>query len=543
MESDRTTLVLDDTAVTPAVSSRAMVGLFAVVLLHVVLAWLFRLPGFAWGEDDAGYFLLAQDLTHFGYRELQDVEAPVHARFPPGFPLLLAMAGPLVGWRLDPLVAVVILTSAAALVFFFDATRRVVGVEVALLTALLFAVSPLGLRDAGMLMAEAPFKLFTAIGLWGVTREHEHSRFALVAGIAVIAAALTRTAGVVLIAALFVHWILSRRWRHAVYLAMGASATVGLWLFWTLVAPEPENRRLYVADLGIRRDGRENKPVVAQMVERVGPRLKQLVTRYFSLVLAVPALPATRIDNVAWVVTFLGAGGAAVILLWRRWRAFVLFLLSYVALLTIWRWAQPRFATPIAWFLFVVVLAGVGMVAGRFVGGRMRRPALLLVTALFLAGAAQRNVDLHAGRLACDRSNPAASASCLPEEERIFLTMAHWVRDSTPREAILFVSKERAFHVHTGRLTINQDRALQEDSLSLGPYLRGRGVSYTVVGPIGVRQAQHARLLARACRDLVLVREYPLQSAILRIRGAEEAVDDRSCPYLAPWRQVRQVYD
>ena len=82
------------------------------------------------------------------------------------------------------------------------------------------------------------------------------------------------------------------------------------------------------------------------------------------------------------------------------------------------------------------------------------------------------------------------------------------MRDSTPREAIVFVSKERAFFVHSGRKSINQDRGLQEDSASLGPYLRSRGVSFSAVSPVGVRSQQHNALVAKACRDFALARSW-----------------------------------
>ena len=93
----------------------AILLVLAIAIAHAVTAWLGRTPGFGWGEDDAAYLLLGQSLRHFSYRELQDVGAPIHARFPPVFPLLLAMVGAPVGDNLGVLLAFVALCSGAAL--------------------------------------------------------------------------------------------------------------------------------------------------------------------------------------------------------------------------------------------------------------------------------------------------------------------------------------------------------------------------------------------------------------------------------------------
>ncbi|HEX4936704.1 MAG TPA: hypothetical protein VFV33_26160, partial [Gemmatimonadaceae bacterium] len=50
---------------------RGAIIALALVLLHVALAWQLRSPGLAWGEDDAAYLQLAQELRHLSYRDVQ----------------------------------------------------------------------------------------------------------------------------------------------------------------------------------------------------------------------------------------------------------------------------------------------------------------------------------------------------------------------------------------------------------------------------------------------------------------------------------------
>jgi hypothetical protein len=146
-----------------------------------------------------------------------------------------------------------------------------------------------------------------------------------------------------------------------------------------------------------------------------------------------------------------------------------------------------------------------------------RLAALLTLVSLLGIGALQRTGPEVANRLACDRSAPAESQACWPEPERDLLTLAKWVRDSTPSEAIFFVSKERGFYVHAGRKSINQDRALDEDSASVGAYLRAHGVTYTVLSPIGVLASKHGRVVSASCREFELVKQFTPRTLLLRV--------------------------
>lgn len=506
-------------SISPA-RARAIVVVLAVA--HAVAAWLLRTPGFGWGEDDAAYLLLAQDLRHFSYREIQDVLAPVHARFPPVFPLLLSVVGAPFNDRLDVLLAFVALCSAASILFLFEGARRVVGDEVAVLAAVLYAANPSTVWDAGNLMAEAPFKLFLLVALWAVTREREGTRFAVIAGAATILAALTRMAGVVFVPALIAYWVFSRQYRRALVFGAAATTLVGAWLGYSFAAPDPENHRLYVSDLGLR-GTRSRSGVVEQMVRRFVPRLRRFTTM-FPFVLALPTVAGTIVDNVLWVASLLVFGITGMVVLLRRWLAAALFLAAYVGLLVIWRYALERFINPIVPLLYLTLLLGVAWWGRRLFSERGRLLAYACAL-LLLVGTFPRNATRVQRMSACDRAYPESSDACWPRADGEYIRLAHWVRDSTPREAIVFLSKERAFFIHSGHKSINQDRGLQEDSASLGPYLRSRGVSYSAVSPVGVRSQQHNALVVKACRDFAIVRRFSERTILLRVRAENEPLD------------------
>ena len=56
----------------------------------VVLAWLQRVPSLTTANDDATYVLLARSLRDGGFNSIHLVGAPIHTKYPPVFPVLLA---------------------------------------------------------------------------------------------------------------------------------------------------------------------------------------------------------------------------------------------------------------------------------------------------------------------------------------------------------------------------------------------------------------------------------------------------------------------
>ncbi|MEO7513651.1 MAG: glycosyltransferase family 39 protein, partial [Gemmatimonadaceae bacterium] len=329
--------VLSDQASAPQLASRRATWLLSGFLLaHAILAWINRIPGISWGEDDAGYLFLARELRQLSYRELQDIALPMHARFPPLYPLIIAVVGWPFGDALNALLLMNTMFSMGAVVLLFLATRRKLGENIALIASGLFAVNPMAVWDSGHLMAESAFKFFVLLGIWALTHEDDHVKFAVLAGAAAIAAALTRTAGVVLLPALFLYWLVNRRYRWATYLFVAGSLTVGVWLAWTFLAPEPEFRRLYVADLGLAGRRHSRLQLLQNTLLHLPDRTRHMVTVVVPFVLALPVIGDTIVDNVLWMLVTASVGFTGVILLVRRWQIAAFVLVFYAALLFVW---------------------------------------------------------------------------------------------------------------------------------------------------------------------------------------------------------------
>jgi hypothetical protein len=500
-----------------------------VAAAHLLVVWLLRTPGLGWGEDDAQYLLLARSLQDgLRYREIWDVLEPLHQRYPPGFPSLLAVVGILTGNRLDALLLLVGLCSAASIVLLYDATRRMLSAEVASVVALLYACNPGAIQLAGNVMSEAPFTMLVVLALWALARESEGAHFAAIAGTATVLAALSRTAGIVFLPALGLYWLARRRHRQVLLLLL-ASVPVGLWLYWVFASPDPYAYRLYTADVLATTDPATS--VIGSRLRDILPGIWEYLTLFFPGVLSLPTVRETVIDNVFWLFVLVLCGGIGLLTLARRWLAAFLFTGAYLGLLVVWVFSFERLVHPIVPFLYLVIIIGTSVALSSF-ALKVRRAAVGVLALVMVFGAMVGNVEAWRQLADCDRSRPAESRSCWPEAERHYLQLASWVRDSTPADAVFFVPKEAAFYYHSGRRSINQIRGLREDAASIAPYLRSIGVDYAVVTYVGPRGRDQIRLIASACHEFAQVREYLPWAALFRVRELAEAPDPTACATL-----------
>ena len=202
----------------------------SLAALHAILGLLLYEPTLFTGGDNAGYLILGEALrTGQGYRDLYLPGAPLHAKYPPVFPGLLAVLGAVGGVQFLKL-AMLAFTSA---VVWLTARlgRALAGEGVALVAAGLLAVNPTLLDYSHYLLSEGPFLFFVSLSLWSATREGRGWQVAAVG--AAVAAFGTRTAGLTLLLALPAAWALAGRRRQAM---VAAAAGVAVMLAWGVSA-------------------------------------------------------------------------------------------------------------------------------------------------------------------------------------------------------------------------------------------------------------------------------------------------------------------
>jgi 4-amino-4-deoxy-L-arabinose transferase-like glycosyltransferase len=497
------------------------IALVAIVV-HMFAAWFARPPGILTGQDDAEYVILARSLRGGGYQELHRVDAPVHSTYPPGYPALLAAWGAVTGDDFDALVVLNVVLSAAALLLLRRALlRRGFDETVATGSVVVLALNPALVAFAGSVMSEVPYILLTTLCLLLLADDDPRTRSLALAGAAAILAALTRSIGITLLGALGALWLIERRWKPLGALVAASALTVGVWLLWTVLAPEQYLGTSYVADL---RAGATKSSWSPGPLLRIPGHIAWYARAGVPWTLAIPTVPGTVIDNAVVVALLALLGGVGVWTFVRRWRLAALYLAAYGGLIAVWLWRTDRFAIPLLPLIVPALLVGAHELAVLL---KIRRPWLLpTACALFLATAAGlRTGGAVAAALRCDRSAVLPDAECLTPDQASYFAAIRWIRDNTADDDVLLAAKSAPLWLYAGRHSVGYGTALSGDTTTFVPFLRDNGVDYVLLGVLEQNEVwQLAPLMAGVCGNFTLEATFPPGTYLFRLPAEGEAV-------------------
>jgi hypothetical protein len=503
--------------------------LAAILAGHALLAWQLRSRGIFTFGDDAAYLLLGRALRAFSYREMQFVGEPIAARFPPGYPGLLAILGSLFGERLDVIAVAGIVLSASGIWALFDVVRRRWSTETALAAAALVAINPALSSYAAVPASETMFTTLVLWSLWAADRMDAtrgsagsgrgNAALAIALG---IGAALTRSAGLTLPLALFAHWVWRRRWRAAVVAGALTTLFVGGWLAWTTVAPRRDVRLSYIDD-AVRPAGGEES-----FARTLANRLAANVPAYAGQVslsqLPVPITGRTIADNVGWVVLLGGLFLVGALSAWRRWHAALTYVLAYCALLAVWPYLLDRFLTPMMPFALTFIVIGAAALGERL---WRRDVAVVAVTGLLAAFALLADARLVAAADACDRSR----VDCAPAISLDFVEAARRAGSMTPENARFVAPKGGTLFYHGQRQAVFWEEVVRQDTASFVPFLRATGVTHILATPVYADYRTLLGLVAHSCSQFELVHSVSRYTFLLAFRGPDATAEGgaRAC--------------
>jgi len=508
--------------------------LVTLLVAHGLLAWQLRARGVFTFGDDAGYLLLSRSIKAFTYREAQFVGNPVAARFPPGYPAFLALVTAPAGEYLSAISLAGIVTSIAGLAFLFDAVRQRWSTEVAFLATAAAAVNPVVLTNAGSVASETLYTTLTLASLWAAERADRARgsrprgvRAAVAAGGLAIGAALTRSAGVTMMAALGAHWLQRRRYRWLLVFGAAAMVTVGAWLAWTVVAPGREVRRSYVDDaVNVRTEDGSLQSTLAHRVER---NVSVYVGQAILTELALPVTPRSRLDNVAWVALFGSLLVAGLVSAWGRWNAVVWYIGAYAGLLAVWAYTLERFLGPLLPVVVALVVVGAGVLSSVLSGNaRWLPPAAVAMALIYFALREDARLVERAGD--CDR----ARVDCALPRSLDYLDAVAYIRDHSPPSARVVTPKAPTLYYHSKRQALYWDEIITQPPDSFDGLLRRERVSYILTTPVFSDHVTLLRLARHDCARLDLVRAFSPQTLLLAVRpeGAPPVPEGRACAAL-----------
>ncbi len=451
-----------------------------LTLLHVVLAFLVFEPTLFPGGDNAGYLILADALrSGEGYRDLYLPGAPLHAKYPPVFPAILALSTAIGGVQLSKVA--MLLCSAGTVWVTAYLGRSTVGHIPALLAAGFLAVNPTLLEYSHYLLSEAPFVLFVVLALWAAQKDD--GKGMALALLAAAAAFLTRTAGLTVLIALPLAWLVRREWKRAGLGAAAAGVVLVAWgSYQAAAAPEQASylQELVLVDPYTPDAGALG---LSGLIVRAATNLWTYASRVISeTAIGVGTAPF------ATVVGLLLAGLALSAWATRARRspgALELFVLLYAGLIAIWPavWTDRRFLLPLLPVMALLAFSALERLprgAGRWAPG-------VLALGLYLPSLAWV-ADQTPERVRC-AALYRTGAPCDRPELASFYAAARWAEANTPPDAIISNRKPRLFYWYSRRQGDLYPYSSEPDVVLAG--LDRMGADYVVVDQVSATTARY----------------------------------------------------
>lgn len=526
-QSDRLAPVLGQKQAVP-VPSRWQTAVFLALLLLTSVVSLWDYQSFQLGtwHDDANYVILARSLlTADKYGQINVPGIPTDARYPFGYPLILAPLMALFPDNLDVLKALSLLTTLAngAMIFWgwkwFSARSHWWAVAV----TGFYLLTPLTIEHTRMVMAEPVFMSFCLIAMlttaWLSRRSADEGGrewlWLLVLGVSLVFVAFTRTIGLIPVAGVFFYLLWQRGWRFwkqllalglimaglvtAVVALTPVQITSGLFPGRYLQGVQASFLNGFRSLLGqappesiSERYIQEEAQTDGQTAELdrhtffsdfIGGALYHL-GKDFRLAL-IQFGGGDREEELAkriglpWLTPAVGYAVSILIALGFFWDAFrvrqvsifTFFAFLYATALFLWVWDGPRLLYPVLPQLFYGFLVGMetAMLPVVFLLRRFRPARVILVGWMVVA------ILITAGHLYKDLTMRGSRAHVGDLQARVV-----WIRDHADPEAVVLTEDPLVMYLYSQRYTVRFSEELVS-AVSLSEFIRQNNVNYILV--------------------------------------------------------------
>ena len=380
--------------------------------------------------DNAQFIDLGRSLAEgHGLASTIGGEPKPHTKYPFGFPLLLAVVHIIFPGHLVALKGLVILLYAASIPLVYLFVRRWASAPMALGVSALCLVSPPLLDYSHQVMSEIPYLAFSLPALLLLQRAKESKALPALAlaTVAAMAAYYVRSAGIVLIGAGVIYFLLHRRWREAGLMAAGSFL---LALPWHL-RNAAHGGNPYIDQLLSINPYRPHlgSLTLATLAERIAANA-ELYGLYIIPDILLPGLaggnPYAGLASSGLVLYALVSGLVlyAVVAGLARRQLPAVYLACYLGLCILWPvvWTDTRFLVPAIPLLFFAVLTSSAELLQRvvrWIGVKIPQPGMaILFLVPFVANIlATRDLAGRIGELPANYGN--------------YFAAAEWIRDNT----------------------------------------------------------------------------------------------------------------
>jgi hypothetical protein len=432
--------------------------------------------------DGAGYAVLAQAWqSGQGYRAIDHPDRPRHAHFPPGYPLMLALAWRILGKSATSAHVISTVFTLGACLAAWSWFRRLVASPVALVLALALAVNWLWARTGSAILSEPLYMLLsqlTILAFLGAGRRKTLGAGSIIVLSAVLAACLlTRHVAIGLALAVLLDLILRRRWPEAMAIAALSALLVSPWLGWMVMVGSSGGTQ---ASLLVQGESPLAQRVAHQFVFYVQRIPDQLTGPFIEVgtVYQRYAVIASFANLVAVLATAVIVGGWARALARPRRRLAGLVPLCTLAILVVWPYTEAgRFLIPLIPNLLIGAVDGLAGLAGLFNRKRMGtfqpRQSRLKFWAAWLVLAA--SVPYSAYMLGTSRTR------ALKATDRDFDAACDWIAVHADRPGPILSRHPGEVFWQTGRQSLEIPREGDADTDAIERTIKTYRVSYLLI--------------------------------------------------------------
>jgi hypothetical protein len=418
--------------------------------------------------DDSVYVTTAKALaTGQGYRVVSLPYEPAQTKYPPAYPLLLALI-----WRFYPefpenLTVMMIASVLATLIFLTLTWKYLVDQKYAgrWLSVAVVALTALNVRTtilATSIVSEMLYAAIAVVGLQLTERYEKEPRNWVLgagAGVAIGLAFLTRSAGLALLIAVALYFAVRRRWRNGLLpVAVGGMFVIG-WVGWSYInrsTVEGVNVAYYTSYF---RDFNEVLGVLQTVTNesKLAILLSIVVRNVLGLItVSVPiclGLPYELIPYFGFAFLFIASGFIRISS--EGLRLVQAYVISYLAFHLVWPYiTYSRFLMPLLPFLLLFVITEFERLFALVKKEWSTRGQVIKKLGASLIGAATMlttcAVLYYSGRdiyRSLESSTLRKAARPAVEDEQAI----EWIKENTNQSDVLISSRDPLYFLHTGR--------------------------------------------------------------------------------------------
>jgi hypothetical protein len=405
---------------------------FLLLLVALGIFHILTLPaGQSWGDDWAQYVIHAKNISEgLPYGRIpylfNEAAIPLFPRsYPPGFSLLLSGVYSFYGFDLYAfklLVVIFFIATLALLPYLFRDYWPPLSIP-PLILMLLFGLNPQLWRLKTNLLSDIPFTFLALLALAVMQADRtprsarDQAALGAIAGILIGLAYATRTAGILLLATVWIYTVLRHR-RPTVFAAIATVSAGAVVLFTNRFVDLGDPVRGYQAQF---------TPTVLSIFQNARSYLLVELRDFTGGGLALLAL---------FCLLCLGGYWYCVVIQ-KRWDALAVFLPLQLASVLIWPFRDLRFLLPVLPALLLYALVGFSQLTARFTPPRRRWLACALLAWIAVAYARSYPASVRLARGGIEQ--PASRQ------------MLHFIDTRTGPNDVIVSAKPRALTLLTGR--------------------------------------------------------------------------------------------